>query len=321
MEWQCKVCKSLSATKGKLLKHYRLQHATFGGGHSQPCLYSNCPCTFKTQSALRTHLSRYHATKESLEPNTINTFKCLVCDASCCSERDFFLHIRHHLKSHETVVCVFEDCNFRTNIYNTFLKHKSRTHQLQSLSDFKQAVYQRHYNQTVNPCDLPEASADEGPSSDCGPESSSVVLKRIGLLLLKLESIYNVSVRCIDSLVEDLHFISSSASVDIVRNTLDSTLRLNQCKVDQVIITDLAEQLCNFHPISTALGGGGPLSLAFKRRRYFKKNFHCVNPVEYILDFEKNKTFQYVSILKTLQELFKKQRCCRKGPIPGSKQH
>lgn len=134
---------SLSATKGKLLKRYRLQHATFGGGHSQPCFYSNCLSAFKTQSALRTHLSRYHAAKDqSPEPNTINTFKCLVCDESCCSERDFFQHIGHHLKSHESVVCVFEDCNFQTITYNTFLKHKSRTHKLYSLSDFKQALYE-----------------------------------------------------------------------------------------------------------------------------------------------------------------------------------
>lgn len=106
-------------------------------------------------------------------------------------------------------------------------------------------------------------------SFDCGTECvPSVVLKRIALLLLKLESIYNASVRCIDSLVEDLHFISSSASVDVVRNTLDSTLRLNQCNVDHAIMTDLREQLCNSHPISRVLGGGGPLSSAFKRRRY-----------------------------------------------------
>lgn len=107
-----------------------------------------------------------------------------------------------------------------------------------------------------------------------------------------------------NTLVEELHFISSSASVD-VRNTLDSTLRLNQCNVVQAIITDLAEQLCNFHPMSTALGGDGRLCSAFKRRRYFKENFHCVDPVEYILDFENNNTFQYVSILKTLQEILK----------------
>lgn len=58
-------------------------------------------------------------------------------------------------------------------------------------------------------------------------------------------------------------------------------------------------------PISTALGADGPLSSAFRRRRYFKEHFQCVDPVEYILDFQKNKTFQYVPILKTLQEIVK----------------
>lgn len=135
--------------------------------------------------------------------------------------------------------------------------------------------------------------------------ASYIVLQRIGLLLLKLESIYNASVNCIDALVEDLQFISSSASVAVVRNILDSTLKSNKCIVDQAIITDLAEQLCNVHPISTTLKAGGPLGSAFKRRRYFKEHFQSVDPVEYILDSQKNKSFQYVPILKTLQVVLK----------------
>ena len=305
MGWQCKICKAWSATKGNLLKHYRLQHATYGRGQSQPCLHGSCPCTFKTRSALCTHLSRYHAA-ESLEPGISSAFKCLDCDACFYTERDYFQHIGNHLKSHKTVFCVFEGCNFRTNIYNTFLKHKSRRHKSYSLSDFKQEVKASHHNQSVDHSDLPEASDGEGTSLDCDQESASyLVLQRIGLLLLKLESIYNASVSCIDALVEDLQFISSSASVAVVRNILDSTLKCNKCIVDQAIITDLAEQLCNLHPISTALGAGGPLGSAFKRRRYFKEHFQCVDRVEYILDSQKKKTFQYVPVLKTLQEVLK----------------
>ena len=258
---QCKICKSVSATKGNLLKHYRLQHATFGRGQSQPCLHAGCPCTFQTQTALRTHLSRYH-TAESLQPGISSAFKCLVCDVCCYTEKDYFQHIGIHLKSHETVCCVIEGCNFRTNIYNTYLKHKSRRHISYSLSDFQPDVYDSHHNQTVDHSDLPEASDDEGTSSNVDQESVAyLVLQRIGLLLLKLESIYNASVSCIDALVEDLHFISSSASVAVIRNILDSTLKSN----DQAIITDLAEQLCKLHPLSTALGASGPLGSAFKR--------------------------------------------------------
>lgn len=131
-------------------------------------------------------------------------------------------------------------------------------------------MYESHHNQTVDRSDVPQASDSEGTSLDCDQESAScLVLQRIALLLLKLESIYNASGKCIDALVEDLQFISSSASVAALRNILDSTLKFNNCIVDQAILTDLAEQLCNFHPISTALGAGGPLGSAFKRRRYF----------------------------------------------------
>ncbi|XP_061417319.1 uncharacterized protein LOC133348497 [Lethenteron reissneri] len=307
MEWKCKICKSLSATKGNLLKHYR-QHAIFGRGQSQPCLYDSCPCTFKTQSALRTHLSRYHSDEESLRSGNISAFKCLVCNACCSIEKDYFQHIGNHLKSQETVFCVFEGCSFQTNIYNTFLKHKSKRHKSYSLSDFKKDVYESRHNQTVDHSDLPEANDGEGTSLDCDQESASyLVLQRIGLLLLKLETIYNASVKCIDALVEDLQFISSSVSVAVVRNILDSTLKVNKCIVDQAIVTELSEQLCNFHPISTALGVGGPLGSAFKRRKYFKVHFQCVDSIEYIIDTEKNKTFQYVPILQTLQEVLKNE--------------
>lgn len=169
MGWQCKICQSLSTTRGNLLKHYRLQHATFGRAQPQPCLHEGCPCTFKTQSALRTHLSRYHAAEESPRPGITTTFKCLVCSAYCPTEKDYFHHIGNNLKSHETVFCVFKGCDFRTNIYNTFLKRKSRRHICYSLSDFKQDVFASHHNQTVDNSDLglPEASDGEDTSLDC----------------------------------------------------------------------------------------------------------------------------------------------------------
>ncbi|XP_039905983.1 uncharacterized protein LOC120745310 [Simochromis diagramma] len=305
MGWQCKICKSFSTTKGNLLRHYRLQHATFGRGQHQPCLYGSCPCTFKTQGALRTHLSRYHTAEESPRPGVITAFKCLACTAFCSTQKDYFQHIGNHLKRHETVFCVFNGCDFRTNIYNTFLKHKGRRHTCCSLTDFKKEVLESHPSQNTDHSDVPELNSDEC-SSDVDPESAScTVLQGLGLLLLKLESTYNVSVRCINALVEDLFYISSSASVEAVKNIIDSALKSNKCTVDHTIIKDLAEQLCSSHPISRALGAGGPLGSAFKRNKYFKEHFQFVDPIEYILDAEQKKSFQYVPVRKTLQEVLK----------------
>ena len=44
----------------ELLKHYRLKHLHTGQGRSLPCLYSECPCSFKGWGALHTHLSKDH---------------------------------------------------------------------------------------------------------------------------------------------------------------------------------------------------------------------------------------------------------------------
>lgn len=88
-------------SKGNLLKRYWLQHATFGHGQSQSCLYDCCDCTFKSQNALRTHLSRCHAAEESLQSGIMSSFKCLVCDACCSTEKDYIRHIGNHLKSHK----------------------------------------------------------------------------------------------------------------------------------------------------------------------------------------------------------------------------
>lgn len=161
-----------------------------------------------------------------------------------------------------------------------------------------------HPSQTTDHSDVPELNNDEC-SSDVDPESAScTVLQGLSLLLLELESTYNASVRCIDALVEGLFYISCAASVEAVKNIIDSALKSNKCTVNHTIIKDLAEQLRSSHPISRALGAGGPLGSAFKRNKYFKEHFQFVDPIEYILDAEQ-KGFQYVPVLKTLQEVLK----------------
>lgn len=44
------------------------------------------------------------------------------------SEKDFFTHLRKHLKLIKKVQCPYLDCDFETNVYSTFNTHKSRNH-------------------------------------------------------------------------------------------------------------------------------------------------------------------------------------------------
>lgn len=58
------------------------------------------------------------------------------------------------------------------------------------------------------------------------PEDLSEVLKdKLGYLFLKLESWFNVPNKCIDEIVDELQFISCSASGLVLRDVVESTFK------------------------------------------------------------------------------------------------
>lgn len=65
------------------------------------------------------------------------------------------------------------------------------------------------------------------------------------------------------------------------------------------------DELCNCNPIVTALSG--PFDTAHKRRQYFRNQLDVLEPVEYILDVSLKKTYQYIPVLKTLQQVVNSQ--------------
>ncbi len=195
MNWKCKLCNFTTSKRSDLLKHSRLIHGHFGRVHSIPCLYADCPCTLRTWGALRTHLSRHHS--QATKSGNILSFKCIVCrSCSFDNERQYFTHIGSHLKKFQTVPCVFEGCDFKTNIYATFHSHKSRKHNLHTLEDFKTTVLQQHQNKPDEESDFVEDENDCGSVFEEEDDLKKVITKRVGLLLLKMESIFNVSNTC-----------------------------------------------------------------------------------------------------------------------------
>ena len=175
--------------------------------------------------------------------------------------------------------CVFEGCDHQTNVYGTFATHKYRKHTPHTSQDFKPGVIS----------ELPEEVLDFGTSEEVGDPSganyegsinthyeeedgSNVVVEYIASLL-QLESVHNVSVRCIDELVDDLHFITSSVPISSVKSVIVSHLEKNNQTIDETFVTSLVEELCKSNPLSAALSRVGPLSASFKRRQYYKENF------------------------------------------------
>lgn len=208
--------------------------------------------------------------------------------------------------------CVFENCHFKTNIYGTFASHRSRKHTPHSLDNFKPELLQRYVN-PLNAGDSPVVEEDsedaviEEHENDEMRELPNVIEKNLAHLLLKLESIFNVPQRCIDELVEEMHFSSSSASSPILKDILQSCLKKHDCQVDDSIISEMVTKLCECNPFTLALGTNGPLSTSYKRREYFKEHFSVVEPIEYLLSAKEQRSFHYVPIMKSLHEVLKKK--------------
>lgn len=80
----------------------------------------------------------------------------------------------------------------------------------------------------------------------------------------------------------------------------------NNLHVDESVIKEIAATIAS-NPLHSAIGRGGSLCTAYKRKQFYKDNFTVVEPIEYCLDEQQTNTFQYVPILKSLQLLFAKQ--------------
>lgn len=120
---------------------------------------------------------------------------------------------------------------------------------------------------------------------------------------MKLENIFHVPSIAIDELLCELHYLLSTVSVPVTCSSLSELFKTKNIEVDSLIVKELADILCKSNPLVKAIGKGGPLATAYKRKEYFKELFNVVEPVEFILDQKKSRIFQYIPLLLSLQQL------------------
>lgn len=155
--------------------------------------------------------------------------------------------------------------------------HRSQKHTPHSLDDFKPELLQRY----VNPLNAGDDPVVEDDNEDAVTEQHQdeeirelpiMIERNVAHLLLKLESIFNVPQRCIDKFMEEMHFISSSAS-DPILNDFTVMLKKSSFELDDLIISEMVTNLCECNPITLALGSNDPLSTSYKR--VFQGAFFC----------------------------------------------
>lgn len=316
--WQCKGCSVAVPSRLALLNHYKLKHPHFGRTSHYPCTYSECPCTFKTWNALIVHQSRVHSTQESQTLKDLTIFSCHLCSCkNLANEREYFVHINSHLKKNVNVSCMFSGCSFQTCIYGTFKAHKSRRHTPRTLADFKPGIVK---TTTVASLSL-DHSLPDGLDEDCIEEDSSgtsvnwnedkalsgAIEQQFAAALLKLEYLVHVPGTAIDEFLQEVYHLISSASVPVSRSFVTDILKRNNLQVADSVVEEITTAICASNPVPKAIEKGGPLATSYQRKQYYKEKFSVVEPFTYILDHKKKQSFQYVPLLKSLQQILNRK--------------
>ena len=214
---------------------------------------------------------------------------------------------------------MFGGCSFQTNVYGTFHSHKNRKHNPHILKDFKPGVVTTT-GVSQESSDNPEEEAlnldDSAVETDHACSSSDVdvtknlpevIEQNFAAALLKLEHFAHVPGTKMYDFLEELHYLLSSATLPLSINFLEGVFQKHSPTTDKSMITEVATALGASNPLLKAIGKGGPLSTSYLRKQYYKESFKVVEPIEYILDAKEKRSFQYVPILKSLQQLFNRK--------------
>lgn len=87
--------------------------------------------------------------------------------------------------------------------------------------------------------------------------------------------------------------------ISAIRDIFVAHFKKNNQTTDNLFVSSLVEELCKSNALSTALSAGGPLSSSFTRQQHYKQKFKVAEPVEYILEPNEKRSFQYVPILQS----------------------
>lgn len=206
---------------------------------------------------------------------------------------------------------MFADCSYKTNLYGAFNTHKWRKHTPHTINDLKPGIVDGPVDSpavvesfAISSTELSDADllSEELPDEE-STDLTNVIELKLASVLLKLENAFLVPSAAVNELLEELQYLIGNVSVPVTQKTIIHFLKDHNCQIDESVVKELATVLCTSNPIQAAIGNHGPLSTTWKRKTYYRKNFSVVKPVEYVLDRKNGKSFQYVPILKSLQQL------------------
>lgn len=148
-----------------------------------------------------------HIKKHKKGSNPVAKLTYELCTFSAPTNiKQYFCHLKTHLRTQETMTCPFEGCSFKSSIVSTFTAHRNRYHQCADFANFKpDLVVKCHSQAFVNDDegDLNNLVSSELSESEFQPVHNSIQ-RQIASLLLRLQTVLHVSQSAIQEIVDDL---------------------------------------------------------------------------------------------------------------------
>lgn len=140
------------------------------------------------------------------------------------------------------------------------------------------------------------------------PVDSASIVRNIASLCLRMQVVFNIPITTIDEIFASLNAVDSVTqmySFQAVERSLKDCGITSQCVIQSVHDTFCHENIFSRCISQNRTGFAGLLSTHKRRAAFYKCNFPFVPPVEYKLGikFGKRRTFQYIYVLYTLQQL------------------
>lgn len=324
MQWKCRFCTFVFPKRAQLLKHYRLKHGGFTRTSPIPCLHQECICTVKSFNALKIHLSRFHSQITSGKED-VQTFNCQLCKFNDpCSENEFLLHLREHLKLMQKVQCPYLGCEFETNVYSTFNSHKHRLHNQEYSTgslQFKPGIAVQLCGTEENPSASSEdVTMEEEEDYEQTPVDVSALDSEIehGLatLFLKMNTILHISESALQEIIHQIQEILH-LSEPLMFTVIEEVLRRHYPDIPNTVVKEVVSAVTDTNVFLRHTSAGGSLSTSNKRASFIAKEFPVVEPVEFVTD-KQGQNIVYVPLLKMLQVLLNKDEILSKALSPSS---
>ncbi|XP_052433435.1 uncharacterized protein LOC127974294 [Carassius gibelio] len=209
-----------------------------------------------------------------------------------------------HIKEGRKVTCPFKQCGKTFTVKSTFTSHLSRKHNknIEGLIDSITANPEASCSQ-IQDIDVQTDADENDEEPDVSPENvdNTLFLRNLALFYLKLQAKLLLPASVIQTIIEDMQSIHEINQSHLLFRLQEKLISLNVPEaMIKMVLDDLkAEDLftsCNSHKLRSDQ----------RRKTFFKKSFHYVEPVPIRLgqnEAGKECFVQYVPVKKTIESL------------------